>query len=713
MLRPVQAGRLLLVEKSAKASKALEKMLRQTLQKKKFVENAPKLEDVLPMEQVASFYAFEPELKQHNLEQRQAQNANKINDEETKNKKNNARIVKKSKQEQSNIPTKPRTLEEAMKSFNINEFKTTIMKVKNQYPDNFMLWLRDAALYLNVSLTTENPNVELEEPVDPFSQRPVSIITKETKKILIQLLEECGDFSRQSGYETLLANMGHDLAKGFSVHGYVILLQLMSEVYPTLATIQTIRFTELIKSYQNKQNVGIALLWALGQCGRKDLSSGLKIWTEYMRPLLRLRHYTRFVVSYLSGLLKMHASTINSANLAKGPRIIYPSQYFLIFDAIFNDATSLSKELQKEMMDQYPSIKTLAIGDCSADHELFPEFLRRLDDFLLLSNGPNSYKNELLVSLSQCVANNPDACISHWQQMYRAHLHSSSLLLCHLDDNNKVMLKSKHFKEASNLLNFFELLSAFKDYNDTCSSKKDGLAEASKSCKSLLKKISTELNGSNGWFPWRLCSVLLFVSIISLVNMDVNRKGSFKKSSTGLFLEDIGLYDKTIEYHQFGSDLYLVSKEWTMVKLPIYYEAAKENAGPFATTLSVKIGVAWNEVKEFITHLVIMANDYLPGLKEKIIVISNDASRIANDVSDWLYEAMNLMTKYLIFFSQASLTFLKEAYEASLLCIQDIVNGKIDLSDVYTGSQKMLEKTVARAGEYYQYAMDHIKVQMK
>ena len=84
-------------------------------------------------------------------------------------------------------------------------------------------------LYLNVSLTTENPNVELEEPLNPFSQRPVSVITKETKKILIQLLEECGDFSRQSGYETLLANMGHDLAKGFSVHGYMILLQLMSE----------------------------------------------------------------------------------------------------------------------------------------------------------------------------------------------------------------------------------------------------------------------------------------------------------------------------------------------------------------------------------------------------------------------------------------------------------------------------------------------------
>lgn len=196
--------------------------------KKKFVERAPKLEDVLPMEQVASFYAFEPQLKQHNLEQNQAQKA-KIHEDDSKNKKNNVKNAKKSKLEQSNIPSKPKTLEEAMKNFNINEFKKTVTEVKAQYPDNFMLWLRDAALYLNVSLTTENPNVELEEPIDPFSQRPVSVITKETKKILIQLLEECGDFSRQSGYETLLANMGHDLAKGFSVHGYMIILQLMSE----------------------------------------------------------------------------------------------------------------------------------------------------------------------------------------------------------------------------------------------------------------------------------------------------------------------------------------------------------------------------------------------------------------------------------------------------------------------------------------------------
>ena len=216
------------VSAKAKNNKNVGKNAAANAAKKKFVEKGPKLEDVLPMEQVASFYAFDSQHKQNGIQQTQSPKAKKEM-EESKSKKAASKNAKKLKTEPSNASTKPKTLEEAVKFFNVTEFKTTVAQVKNQYPDNFMLWLRDAALYLNVSLTTENPNIELEEPLNPFSQRPVSVITKETKKILIQLLEECGDFSRQSGYETLLANMGHDLAKGFSVHGYMILLQLMSE----------------------------------------------------------------------------------------------------------------------------------------------------------------------------------------------------------------------------------------------------------------------------------------------------------------------------------------------------------------------------------------------------------------------------------------------------------------------------------------------------
>jgi len=680
--------------------------------KKKFVEKGPKLEDVLPMEQVASFYSFDPQLKQNGIEQKQSPKTKKDIDE-SKNKKNGAKNPKRLKTETPSLSTKPKKLEEAVKLFNINEFKSTVAQVKNQYPDNFMLWLRDAALYLNVSLTTENPNVELEEPLNPFSQRPVSVITKETKKILIQLLEECGDFSRQSGYETLLANMGHDLAKGFSVHGYMILLQLMSEVYPTLATLQTKRFTELIKSYQNRANVGTALLWALGQCGRKDLSSGLKIWTEYMRPLLRLKNYTRFVVTYLSGLLKMHVSYINSSNFAKGPRIAYPAQYFLIFDTIFNDGTSISKDMQKELMDSYPVVKKLAIGDCSTDHELFPEFMRRLDDFLLLPNGANNYKNELLNNMAECFANNPMACVSHWQQMYRAHLHSSSVLLRYLDDNWKTVNKSKHLKESMNLQSLFELLSAFKEYNDNCSSQKEGLPEANKACKSLLKKVSTELSGNSAWFPWKICSLLLLISIVGLINMDIQKKGSFKKSSTGIFLKDVGMYEQALEGYELGHGLYIQGKNWAEVKLPQYYNHVKENAGPIANEAGIKIKYAWNEGGIIVNNAIVKANEYIPGLKEKLIVFGNDASRISKNLFEWLDETLDIIIKYLILSFEASLRFLNEVYHATVLCIQDIIDGKTDLSDVVNATKKMFQNAIDQAGDFYLYAKNHISLQMK
>ena len=484
-------------------------------------------------------------------------------------------------------------------------------------------------------------------------------------------------------------------------------------MYPTLATIQTKRFTELLRSYQNRANVGTALLWALGQCGRKDLSSGLKIWTEYMRPLLRLKHYTRFVVSYLSGLLKMHASNINSGNFVKGPRIAYPAQYFLIFDTIFNDGTSVTKDMQKELMDSYPTIKKLAIGDCSADHELFPEFLRRLDDFLLLSNGPTNYKNELLNNLSQCFANNPMACVSHWQQMYRAHIHSSSLLLRYLDDNWKEVIKSKHLKETANLQGVLELLSAFKEYNDSCNAQKEGLPEATKACKSLVKKVATELAGNNSWFPWKICSFLLFLGIIGLVNMDVQKQGSFKKSSTGIFLKDMGMYEQTLEYYEQGQSLYRITKNWAEVKLPLYYNDLKENAGPLATTIGDKVKYIWNEGEIILNSLVIKANEYIPGLKEKLVLFANNASRIGKNLFEWLDEVLDILIKYLILFFEASMSFLNEAYNAILLCMQDIIDGKTDISDVYNASRRMIQNAMVQAGEYYQYAMSHISIQMK
>ena len=149
------------------------------------------------------------------------------------------------------------------------------------------MWIKEAAVCLNECLVSEEPCADFSQH---FATQPMSQITKEMKKTIVQLLEECGDGGRSAGYESLVVNLGHELAKSpqSEITGNLIVLQIMAESYPHLAMLPNKRFGELIHSYQNRAGVCIPILWALGQSGRKDLSVGLK-GRESKSRLLRKR----------------------------------------------------------------------------------------------------------------------------------------------------------------------------------------------------------------------------------------------------------------------------------------------------------------------------------------------------------------------------------------------------------------------------------------
>jgi len=195
--------------------------------------------------------------------------------------------------------------------------------------------------------------------------------------------------------------------------------------------------------------------------------------------------------------------------------------------------------------------------------------------------------------------------------------------------------------------------------------------------------------------------------------MDVQKKGSFNQSSTGLFLKDMGVYEQTVEYYEHGKDLYLISKNWAEVQLPKHYNYMRENAGPLVTTIGAKIKYVWNETERISSSLILKANEYIPGLKEKLIIFGNDASLIAKSLFEWLDETLDIIIKYLILSFEASVQFLNEAYNVTLQCIQNIIDGKTDLSDVINATKMMVKNAMMQAGEFYQYAKNHISIQMK
>ena len=91
-----------------------------------------------------------------------------------------------------------------------------------------------------------------------------------------------------------------------------MLTQALAEIDPQLIINSLPRFVELRNSYQNRPAIGLAILWSVGQAGRKDVACGVRVWLEVMLPLLQMRHYTHFVVDYVARLLELHKVTAGS-----------------------------------------------------------------------------------------------------------------------------------------------------------------------------------------------------------------------------------------------------------------------------------------------------------------------------------------------------------------------------------------------------------------
>ncbi len=103
----------------------------------------------------------------------------------------------------------------ALPQVNPTELQSLLAQVKAQYPNNGILWLKDAASYFNVALNAETP-LDLS---NPFLSQPLSLLTKETKRVLTAVYEECGDQTRESAFDNLLANMAHDMGKSEGIRG--------------------------------------------------------------------------------------------------------------------------------------------------------------------------------------------------------------------------------------------------------------------------------------------------------------------------------------------------------------------------------------------------------------------------------------------------------------------------------------------------------------
>merc|ERR1719357_1243565 len=420
-------------------------------------------------------------------------------------------------------PKVPGTVTEAVKEkLRVEDLKLLIEEVQQRWPDSPLLWLRDVATYLNLNLVSQTECVG-----DVLGGSPASALTANMRKVIGAMLAKAEEGMRETFFETCVANTAYELAKGQCVAGWRVLTQMLADLQPTVVTAHLPRYVELRNSYQNRPAVGLAILWSVGQAGRKNLQSGVKVWLVVMLPVITFRHYTKYVVDYLAALLTAHNITPDTQ---MNKALMDISNFITVQDTVFVVSSAINKEHARSLQQLYPSLRAFALGGFTS-HELFPALLPRLDSL----SSPGQVVDTLEV-LAECLAATPAARI-HWTQAYTSNLGPSGQLLSYLDSN---WIRYRADLDEPGLQ---ETIEAFQDYNASVANK-EGLQLATEGANAVATHFSSP---GMAWFPWKTLSLLLLIGTAAIINLDMERSGgSFKASNTGQFLSDLGQYERVM-----------------------------------------------------------------------------------------------------------------------------------------------------------------------
>ncbi|XP_063225460.1 transmembrane protein 214-A [Bacillus rossius redtenbacheri] len=564
-------------------------------ERKKFVENAPKVEDILPLDQVKSLYNSLDNKENRKPVQKDSQKDN----EAKKTQKKQQPEKKKEVKEKSPVP---KSLESAASQIDVKELSSELGIGQARFPDAPLAWLKGLAEYLNAKLDHTSP------ATSRSTEYPLCALPHEVRQVALKALQAAGEATARHFYEMCLVAMASDMSKGnMPIFGYKVLLQLLAFQNPEITVHNIPKIATIRNSYQNRQPIGLAILWAVGQGGVKNLSVGLKVWQEIMLPVLEMKNYSSAVVGYLRDILNSKSNT----------KPLSPDQFFTVYDVIHSPKPGLPNTLRQELLGVSGPLRAQAF-------QKDPE--KRLQSFFqpllerLRPSASKELKEELLNSLVLCLTKDQQS-FSIWRQLYTKNLAQSAVLLKHLDS------RWESLKAQLPLKTLWDTLTTFKVTNDELRKmkhKEDHLQDCQKYSEELLKKMTVSRS-----FPWKLGSFFLLLIISALLAYDVQKHGTFKSSSTGSFLKDIG----ALKYgeHAWARTKYYSQKsyQWAEVNVPHYYSIAVEQAKPylqqawdFSIVLADQLYLLYGNIKVFLeekTPLVVnWVNHFAPGLLEII-----------------------------------------------------------------------------------------------
>ncbi|XP_070555188.1 transmembrane protein 214-B-like [Ptychodera flava] len=544
--------------------------------KKALSENRPTIDTAPPLQQSATIYnvAFNGVRQTPNKESSREETA-KSHQQQSKKTAPKKKIEKKDERFKS--------LDEALKVFDVSEMQALFNDVQNKFPDSPLLWLKDLVTFMNLKLNVKDGDpVFGEQPLD----YPLCKVGNTLKKLLISALNKCSTNTLHLFFEFCVHEMISDRNKNLSSYGYRIYLQSIAFERPDVVIENIPKLLELIKKKQNGPASCLSIMWSVGQAGHNDFAAGLRVWIKVMFPQLSSKALANYALTYLGDLFSQHKDR------SPGYEVMGPNEFFPIMDFIFTPNNGLSTSpqlgLQKKLLGYYPKLKALAFGETPATNlrNYFPSLLARTT-----ISCPASLKTELLSCLTLCLSAD-NHCFSEWCQMYTSHMEQSSVLMNHLlfvwDQASKKIPK-KPLRDT---------IRAFSVTNEELTAKSNQY-EHLNACRAACKELIAKMTGTT--FPWRTLVFLIMSGIIALVTIDMYTHRGYAGSRTALALENSGLESASLQAWNKITVYAGRANNWTQENVPYYYAKACEFSEPYLQLLWEKLyqlGVYIAEVTE-------------------------------------------------------------------------------------------------------------------
>ncbi|XP_055916470.1 transmembrane protein 214 [Eupeodes corollae] len=511
----------------SKKQRNLEKKVEAHTEKKRLALAGPSLEEILPQHQLKSIFSSKSSKdKENKSPKKTTNNSNKSSPaKKSKSNNNNNESNKKSSTPAAPpAPPRPKNLETALLKITPDELNGLMEQLRTSFPGNELYWLREIASFFNSHLPFD---------CDPtFSGKailyPSNVVPKNLKTAIIDIFKTMGDVNLSYFYDTLITRMTEELSKNKSVVGYKLLLQIVAQNWPTVCSNSLAKTAILRNSYQNRSNIGLSILWGVGQGGFRDINVGVKVWQNIMLPVIEMKSYSRYVSDYIEKVL--------SSGTGNQKLLMSQSDFFILYNAL-KAKYSIPRECQLVLTKSSQLFLKKYIESSSKHANVFLNLFRDIE---------NSTKNQ--VEIDGCIdcLTIGDECFKIWKMNYKKNVLPSYLLLQHIYqqwDGSAVKLRdSKAFEDfllVATQLNLEleaakkrdphldELLSLFGNVQD----------------KSTQQKKKTAAGKSSCGCKWFLGSIVLLAVIAGVLHYDtsINGKGVFANSATGKLLKKGGL----------------------------------------------------------------------------------------------------------------------------------------------------------------------------